>query len=124
MRFGTNTYVAIIDDDERDCSSLGRLMRAAGLQAISYSSAEMFLRDEKRPQFDCLILDVHLPEMSGIELQQFLIDVGDSTPIIFITAQEDFESRTQAERAGCVAYFRKTAPGSDVLAAIRDCTRS
>ena len=62
------TYVAVVDDDESVCRSFARLLRASGIQAVTYSSAEAFLADSKRPQFDCMVFDVQLGGMSGIEL--------------------------------------------------------
>ncbi len=73
-------YVAVVDDDENFCRSLGRLLRAAGMQPITYASAEAFLADTKHPLFDCLVLDVHLGEMSGIELGQRLVAEGRACP--------------------------------------------
>ncbi len=117
---GANTiYVAVIDDDENICRSLGRLLRAAGMQPITYDSAESFLADTKHPQFSCLVLDIQLGGISGIELADRLAAVGGRTPIIFITAHDDPEARRAAEALGCVAYFRKTDSGKDVLEAIR-----
>jgi FixJ family two-component response regulator len=113
------TYVAVVDDDESVCQSFGRLLRAAGLQPITYPSAEAFLADTKQPRFDCLVLDVQLDGMSGIELAQRLKADGGYPPFIFITAHDDPAARTQAEAAGCVAYFQKTDSGADVLEAIR-----
>ncbi len=112
-------YVAIVDDDESVCRSFGRLLRAAGIQPITYDSAESFLADTKHPQFGCLVLDIQLGAMSGIELAQRLAADGGHTPIIFITAHDEPEARSGAESVGCAAYFCKTAPGSEVLEAIR-----
>jgi len=112
-------YVAVVDDDERLCQSYSRLLRAAGLQPITYLSAEAFLADKKQPQFDCLVFDVQLGGMSGIELSRQLTAAGGRTPCIFITAHDDPEARAAAEAAGCAAYFRKTDSGADVLEAIR-----
>jgi FixJ family two-component response regulator len=114
-------YVAVVDDDENLCRSLARLLRAAGFQPITYASAEAFLADTKRPQFDCLVLDIQLGGMSGIELAHRIVAEGGSTPIIFITAHDDPEARAEAEAAGCMAYFRKTDSGAEVLNAIRRC---
>jgi len=113
------TYIAVVDDDESVCQSFGRLLRAAGLQPIIYPSAEAFLADTKQPRFDCLVLDVQLEGMSGIELAEKLRSVGGSPPFIFITAHDDPAARTQAEAAGCAAYFQKTESGAHVLEAIR-----
>jgi FixJ family two-component response regulator len=115
----TPIYVAVVDDDESVCRSFGRLLRAAGIQPIIYSSAESFLADTSCPKFGCLVLDIQLGAMSGIELAQHLTAEGRRTPIIFITAHDDPEARAEAEAAGCAAYFRKTASGAEVLEAIR-----
>ena len=61
-------YVAVVDDDQSVCRSFARLLRSAGIQPITYASAEAFLADSKRPQFDCMVFDVQLGGMSGIEL--------------------------------------------------------
>jgi FixJ family two-component response regulator len=114
-----NVYVAVVDDDENVCRSFARLLRAAGMQAITYLSAEAFLADLKHPQFDCLVLDVQLTGMSGLELQRHLTGKAPAAPVIFITAHDDPHAREQAVAKGCVGYFRKTAAGNDVLEAIR-----
>jgi len=98
---------------------LSRLLRAAHFQPITYPSAEVFLADTKHPKFDCLLLDIQLEGMSGVELSQRLTAVQDATPVIFITAHDEPEVRAQAEASGCAGYFRKTASGADILAAIR-----
>ncbi|MGO9564600.1 MAG: response regulator transcription factor [Candidatus Korobacteraceae bacterium] len=119
MSKATPIYVAVVDDDESLCRSLSRLLRAGGIQPINYASAEAFLADTKRPQFDCLLLDIQLGGMSGIELAQRLVAEGGHTPVIFITAHDDPKTRAEAEAAGCAAYFRKTDSGSEVLDAVR-----
>ena len=115
----TPIYVAVVDDDESVCRSVGRLLRAAGLQPITYASAESFLADKKRPQFGCLVLDIQLGAMSGIELALKLVAEGGHIPTIFITAHDDPEARAGAEAAGCAAYFLKTDSGTEVIDAIR-----
>jgi FixJ family two-component response regulator len=119
MSSATTTYVAVVDDDESMCRSYGRLLRAAGLQPITYDSAESFRADTKHPEFGCLVLDVQLGGMSGIELAQQLAAEGRRTPIIFITAHDEPEMRSAAKALGCAAYFRKTDPGKELLDAIR-----
>jgi FixJ family two-component response regulator len=114
-----NIYIAVIDDDESLCRSMSRLLRAAHLQPILYPSAEAFLADTKRPKFDCLVLDIQLKGISGLDLSQRLSAVKDTTPVVFITAHDDPEVRAQAEASDCAGYFRKTDSGADVLAAIR-----
>ena len=114
-----NIYIAVIDDDESLCRSMSRLLRADHLQPITYSSAEAFLADTKRPKFDCLVLDIQLKGMTGLDLSRRLSAVKDATPVVFITAHDDPEVRAQAEASDCAGFFRKTDSGADVLAAIR-----
>jgi FixJ family two-component response regulator len=114
-----NIYVAVVDDDESHCRSMSRLLRAERMQPVTYLSAEAFLADSKRPRFDCLVFDVQLGGMSGIELHQQLTASGSTIPVIYITAYDEPTTREAAHAAGCAAYFRKTAPGTDVLAAVR-----
>ena len=110
-------YVAVVDDDDNFCRSLSRLLRAAGMQSITYASAEAFLADTKHPRFDCLVLDVNLGGMSGIELGRRLVDAGRYAPFICITSHDDPGVREDAEAAGCSAFLRKTDAG--VLDTIR-----
>lgn len=118
MSDSTNFYVAVIDDDESLCRSLSRLLRASGMQPVSYLSAEDFLADSKRPKFDCLVLDVQLGGMSGIELNQQLAASGSTTPVIYITAHDEPDVREQAFQTPCAAYLRKTEPAETVLGAV------
>jgi FixJ family two-component response regulator len=122
MDSSQNIYVAVVDDDESMCRSLSRLLRAAHFQAITYPSAEAFLADRKHPKFDCLVLDIQLGGMSGLQLRQRLSAVEDCTPVVFITAHDDPEVRAQVEASGCAGFFCKTDSGDDVLAAIRRAT--
>lgn len=117
-----NIYIAVVDDDESICRSLSRLLRAAHFQPITYLSAEAFLADKNHPRFDCLVLDIQLGGMSGLELRKRLSAVNERTPVVFITAHDEPEVREQAEASGCAGFFRKTASGTDVLAAIRRAT--
>ena len=112
-------HVAVVDDDESLCRSMGRLLRAADLQAVVFASAEAFLADERRTGFDCIVLDIQLEGMSGLELHETLAAAGDFTPVIFITAHDAPEILEQAWRRGCAGFFRKTDSGERVLAAIR-----
>ena len=113
------SYVAVIDDDESICRSLSRLLTGAGLSPISYRSAEEFLDDRMRVPFDCLVIDVQLEGMSGVELSRRLAACQIHTPVIYITAHDDPKVREEALSAGAVAYFRKTDSGADIIEAIR-----
>ncbi len=112
-------YVAVVDDDESVCRSFSRFLRIAGFQAVAYASAEALLEDTKRPRFDCLVLDIQLGGISGLELERRLAAVKDPTPVIFITAHDDPEIRALALACGCAGYFRKSDPAEVVLDAIR-----
>src|SRR6187551_158100 len=98
MSSPSSTYVAVVDDDESVCRSFARLLRASGIQAVTYSSAEAFLADSKRPQFDCMVFDVQLGGMSGIELARAIATTElRRAPVIYITAHDDPETRASAE---------------------------
>jgi FixJ family two-component response regulator len=116
-------YVAVVDDDESVCRSFSRLVRAAGFQPVTYASAEALLEDTKRPRFDCLLLDIQLGGMSGLELSRRLAAVRDFTPVIFITAHDDKKERLKERLKelgpSCVGYFSKTDPAEMILEAIR-----
>jgi FixJ family two-component response regulator len=114
-----SAYVAVVDDDENQLRSFARLLRAAGMEPITYASAEAFLADGMRPGLDCLVLDVQLPGMSGLMLQEWLSEQGNETAIIFITAFDDPGSQEKAYAMGCSGYFRKSDSGREVLNAIR-----
>ncbi len=119
----TDFCVALVDDDESLCRSMARMLRASGVRSVSYPSAEGFLADRLRPEFDCLVLDIQLGGISGVELARQLADSGSTTPVIFITAHDEPELRAQALRAGCAAYLRKSDPGETVLEALHRAIR-
>lgn len=110
--------VAIIDDDESLCRSLGRLLRVAGYRCSIYHSAEQFMADSGRAAFACLLVDIQLGGMSGLEMQQYLVAEGSRVPVIFITAHDEPVMRAQAARGGCAGFFGKTESGARILDAI------
>jgi FixJ family two-component response regulator len=103
----TPKLVAIIDDDEAMQDCLGDLMEAAGLVAHCFASAEEFLASDLRAQAACLILDIHMPNMSGLQLQTRLKEEECDIPIIFITAHGDARMRIRAMREGAVEFLAK-----------------
>jgi FixJ family two-component response regulator len=111
--------VGVIDDDENLRRSFARLLRAAGMQPLTYASAEAFLNDPKHPRFGCLVLDIHLPGMSGLQLFARLKAEGKKTAVLFITAHDDHASRMEAFALGCAGYFHKNDSGRQVLNAIK-----
>jgi len=114
----TKINVAVVDDDESFARAIGRLLRASGLEVHTHSSAEAFLASPPRPEPDCLVLDVQLGGMSGLELQRRLREVGTLAPIIFVTAHDAPGVRGEAERDGCSAYFLKPVRGELLIEAI------
>lgn len=117
-----NTYIAVVDDDLSVCKSLSRLLRLAQFEPVSYQSARDFLADHDHPPFDCLVLDVRMEGMSGIELLARLAAEAMHPPVIFISALNDPAARAQAEALGCAGFFSKSTPGADIIAAIRRAT--
>jgi len=113
------TYIAVVDDDESFCRSLDRLLRAAGFRSITYQSAEDFLKDDKRPRFDCLLLDIKLPGISGLELQQRIQSDPAPIPVIFVTSHDTPQLRNEALNSRARAYFLKTDPGERIVDCIR-----
>jgi FixJ family two-component response regulator len=110
--------ISIIDDDEAIRRSLDDLIRSAGLRARSFSSAEAFLQSNQMSEIDCIILDLCLPGMSGLELQRRLAEDNFDLPIILMTAHESGDQRRQAVEAGAVAFLNKPFDEADLLNAI------
>jgi FixJ family two-component response regulator len=103
----TSKLIAIIDDDESMQDSLRDLMEAAGLVARCFGSAEEFLESDLHTRAACLILDIHMPKMSGLQLQAELKEEDSNIPIIFITAHGDARMRIRAMREGAVEFLAK-----------------
>jgi FixJ family two-component response regulator len=103
----TSKLIAIIDDDEAMQDSLRDLMEATGLAAQSFGSAEEFLESDLHTRAACLIVDIRMPKMSGLQLQVRLKEEERDVPIIFITAHGDARMRIQAMRSGAVEFLTK-----------------
>ncbi|MBV8141230.1 MAG: response regulator [Verrucomicrobia bacterium] len=110
--------ISVIDDDDALRSSLENLIRSVGWRVRCFSSAEAFLRSNQVHETGCLILDVRMRGMSGLELQRQLVVANSHTPIIFITAHEDDDRRRQAFEAGAVAFLLKPFYQEELLNAI------
>jgi FixJ family two-component response regulator len=110
--------ISIVDDDDSVRESLQRLMRSVGFAVNIFASAEEFLDSDRLRYTDCLILDVRLPGMDGLELQRHLAASHSAIPIIFITSYEDDEVRARALNTGAVDYFLKPFNDEDLLNAI------
>ena len=115
----TSKLIAIIDDNDAMQDSLRDLMEAAGLVARCFGSAEEFLESGLHRQAACLITDILMPKMSGLEFQTRLKDEECDIPIIFITAYGDARMRIQAMRDGAVEFFAKPFDHHLVLKTVR-----
>jgi FixJ family two-component response regulator len=99
--------IGIVDDDEAVRDSISSLVRSVGLRAMAFPSAESFLGSNWMHDSDCLILDVRMPGLSGLELQSRLAVMGLPIPVIFATAHYDDDDRARALDRGAVAFLRK-----------------
>ena len=111
--------VAIVDDDDSMRSALQGLLQSAELPSQSFASAEEFLQSGQQHQIACLIADIRMPGMSGLELQAQLNAERCRIPIIFITAHGDEKMRMQALRAGAVEFMAKPFDDGALLESVR-----
>lgn len=103
----TSAVISVVDDDESVRNSLKRLLISMGFEVRTFPSALDFLHQGPLHDHGCVIVDVRMPEMSGLDLQKQLTLSGISLPVIFITAHEDQGARTKAMGAGAVAFLQK-----------------
>ena len=107
--------IAVVDDDEPLREALGSVLKAAGFSIDTFGSAEEFLASPQRQEVACLILDIRLPGMSGIELQRRLSEAGCTIPIIFVTAHGDASLRDMLLKAGAVGFLNKPVRSDALL---------
>jgi FixJ family two-component response regulator len=110
--------VMIVDDDESIRRAARRLIKSYGFPVETFASAEDFLSSGRFHETACLVLDVQMPGLNGLELQSRLITDGHQVPIIFITAFNDENARAQALKAGALGYLVKPFEEADLLTAI------
>ncbi|MHC4042906.1 response regulator transcription factor [Bradyrhizobium sp. 23AC] len=111
--------ISLIDDDEQSRTALAGLMEAMGFTIEAFPSAVDFLRSPNFQHASCLIVDVHMPHMTGIELHSFLIRSGYDLPTILITAYPEDSARVQALRQGVVCYLAKPINERDLLGCVQ-----
>jgi FixJ family two-component response regulator len=112
------SVVVLVDDDESIRKAITRSLRFHAISVEAFSSAEQYLYSECMPEAACLILDVMLPGMKGMDLQHRLIENGQHIPIIFITAHDDDHVREQALELGAMAFLRKPFQEQELMDAI------
>jgi FixJ family two-component response regulator len=111
---------AIVDDDPSVRKALARLLRASALDADAYGSARAFLESLRTSAPDCLVLDLQMPEMSGLTLQRELVRTGIRLPVVIITGHDEPGMEARCRAAGTGAYLRKPLDGRTLLAAIEN----
>lgn len=114
----SSPLIVIVDDDDALRDSLDNLLRSVGFRVHGFASAEAFMQAPHAPETACLLLDVRLPGLNGLELQRQLGAANWRIPIIFVTAYADDDVRARALAAGAVAFLSKPCHEEDLLAAI------
>lgn len=112
------SWVGVVDDDESIRVALARVLRGNGIQVETFGSAEEFLLRAVTGQPECIVLDVHLGEMSGFELRDRLASDGAPPPIIFITGHDDVPAARAKSGGGC-GFLRKPFDTNDLVALLR-----
>src|SRR5918997_3835817 len=113
-----NAFVFVVDDDASFRESLKNLIRSAGINAETFSSAQEFLASPSTDVGSCLVLDVQLPGLSGLDLQQELAKLDVQIPIIFITGHGDIPMCVRAMKAGAIEFLTKPFRDEDLLNAV------
>jgi len=116
--------ISVVDDDESVREAIYDLMDSMGLRTEVFSSAEEFLNSGRLHDTTCLIVDVRMPGMSGLELQSHLNAAGSQVPIIFISAHDDGEAQSRALEAGAVDFLKKPFSEDALLRALRACAKT
>ncbi len=119
MASADDATVFIIDDDARMRAAMQRLLKSVGLHAESFATPQDFLRRKLPDSPSCLVLDVRLPGMSGLDVQRRLIEAGVLIPIVFITAHGDIPMTVKAMKSGAVEFLTKPFRDQDLLDAIQ-----
>ena len=110
--------IAVVDDDQSIREALENLISSVGFEVKLFASAEEYLDSDTPSQTDCAILDVRLPGISGLELQQRLVAEEQSIPVIVITAQGDDKTHDEAVAAGAIAFLKKPVTEAALLSAV------
>lgn len=112
--------IAIVDDDESFRRATASFVRSLGYAAMAYGSAEAFLKSDGIRDTDCLISDVQMPGMTGIELQGRLIAQGHQVPVIFVTAFPEGKTRGRALAAGAIGFLDKPFNDNKLIACLHE----
>ena len=116
-------HISIVDDDESVREAAVNLFRSMGLPAAAYCSAEEFLASGMIERTSCLVLDVHMPGMGGLNLQSHLESIGRHIPIVFVTAFTEDAARAKAMAAGAICFLAKPFREGELLDGVRSALR-
>jgi FixJ family two-component response regulator len=120
-RLLTAAVIAIVDDDRSVREALTSFVRSLGYDAVAFESADDFLKSSQRHGLSCLIADVQMPGMTGLELHDRLLASGESLPTILVTAYPEERARERALRSGAIGYLAKPFSDEALLACLRSC---
>jgi FixJ family two-component response regulator len=123
MSFADDATVFVVDDDDQMRAAMQRLLKSVGLRAEAFASPQEFLRRKLPDGPSCLILDVRLPGMSGLDVQRKLTETGLQIPVIFITGHGDIPMTVKAMKSGAVEFLTKPFRDQDLLDAIQQALR-
>ena len=114
----TEFTIFLVDDDEAVLQGLSRLLQATGYRTRAFSSAKTFLREHEASIPGCVFLDLAMPDVNGLDVQEALVRQGISRPIIFLTGTEDVSQSVQAMKLGATDFLTKPIKKSELLKAI------
>ena len=115
-----DTIIAVVDDDPSVREGLSSLIRSAGLRVETFASAQEFLSRSGAETFSCLVLDLQMPGLSGLDLQKHMAEAEMETPIVFLTGHGDIPASVRAMKAGAVEFLTKPFDEQDLLQAIQE----
>lgn len=119
MQTGTEEPIAVlVDDDQAVCEALGELLNSVGLDTMAFSSSSELLEATLPDRPGCIVLDVRMPGLSGLDLQQHLAEHGIMTPIVFLTGHGDIAMSVQAMKSGAVDFLTKPVRDQNILDAV------
>jgi FixJ family two-component response regulator len=115
---GNSLRIAVVDDEIDVLMSMQRLLRSRGFAVATYTSGEAFLEALETERPDCLLLDVHMPGLSGSDVQTRLVARRSAVPVVMITGHESASAEAQAMAGGAIGFLRKPADGDAILSMI------
>jgi FixJ family two-component response regulator len=113
-------HIAVVDDEPEVCKSLRRLLRSVGFDVSTFPSGQDFLHSLRQQRPDCLVLDLHLPGLTGLDVQHHLVATGMSFPVVVITGRDEPGLKERVLATGAAAFLLKPVDETELLGAIRN----